>query len=345
MKPLFRKQQAFPSVTEGSTNPETTGMNHVTQPAAFEGRTLDRPHEDIEDQGLAFDLGTIIDRRKVLGAAGIGVGAMILAACTPSRTSSSATSSTTTTPAATTSQTPSATATPSATYTTEMPDEVAGPYPGDGSNGPDVLEATGVERSNITTSIGSDVAVAGVPMMVTMQVIDMANNNQPMANAAVYIWQCDAQGNYSMYSSGVTNETFLRGVQVTDAQGMVTFETIVPGCYPGRWPHIHFEVFSSIDDITDSTKAILTSQMAISEAVSSAVYADSAYTGSAANLSQLSIETDGIFADGWEMQLLDLQGSPTTGYTSAALPIPIDTNTAPTAGVMVGGGRGGFRTP
>jgi protocatechuate 3,4-dioxygenase beta subunit len=41
----------------------------------------------------------------------------------------------------------------------------------------------------------------------------------------------------------VTTESYLRGVQVTDSNGQVTFTTIYPACYSGRWPHIHFEVF------------------------------------------------------------------------------------------------------
>lgn len=220
-----------------------------------------------------------------------------------------------------------------------MPGETAGPYPGDGSNGQDVLEITGVERRNLTTSIGSNEAVAGVPLTVTLKIIDMANNNQPMAGAAVYLWHCDAQGNYSMYSEGFENETWLRGVQVADADGNVTFETIVPGCYAGRWPHMHFEVFSSINDITDATNAILTSQIALPQDVCEAVYALDDYAGSAQNMGQLTLETDNIFSDGYEQQLVTLSGSVTAGYKGEVLDVPIDVTTEPTGGSM-GGGMG-----
>lgn len=321
MTPLFRKNsKAYPAASEGT---EPQGGEVKT----FEGRVLDRQGEDVEDQGLAFDLGTLLSRRKALSVAGLGASAFVLAAC--SSENSTATSSPSASSASTT---PSASA--SATSYTEMPDEVAGPYPGDGSNGQDVLEISGVERQDITTSIGSTEAVAGVPMTVTLQVIDMVNNNQPMANAAVYLWHCDAQGNYSMYSDGYTEETWLRGVQVTDAEGKVTFKTIVPGCYTGRWPHLHFEVFSSIDDITDSTNAILTSQIAIPQAVCDVVYALDDYAGSAENLAQLTLDTDNIFSDGYDQQLLTLDGSVDAGYTSEVLPIPIDTTTEPTAGTV-----------
>lgn len=323
MTPLFRKNtKAYPAASEG-TEPQPSEVK------TFEGRVLDRQGEDVEDQGLAFDLGTILDRRKALSVAGLGASAFVLAACTSE--SNTATSSPST---SSVSAIASASASATAMSYTEMPDEVAGPYPGDGSNGQDVLEISGVERQDITTSIGSTEAVAGVPMTVTLQVIDMVNNNQPMANAAVYLWHCDAQGNYSMYSDGYTEETWLRGVQVTDAEGKVTFKTIVPGCYTGRWPHLHFEVFSSIDDITDSTNAILTSQIAIPQAVCDVVYALDDYAGSAENLAQLTLDTDNIFSDGYDQQLLTLNGSVDAGYTSEVLPIPIDTTTEPTAGTV-----------
>lgn len=328
MTPLFRiPGKPFPAASE---------HNETSEPKAgtFEGRPLARPSEDLEDQGLAFDLGTLLDRRKALSLAGLGASAFVLAACS---SENSATSSSASASATSASASPGASATATATYATEMPDETAGPYPGDGSNGQDVLEVTGVERSNITTSIGSTEKVAGVPLTLNLQVIDMANGNKPMANAAVYVWHCDAQGNYSMYSEGFTDQTWLRGVQVTDAEGKVTFETIVPGCYAGRWPHIHFEVFSSIDDIVDSTRAILTSQMAVPQGICDKVFALDSYSGSAANLAQITLETDNVFSDGWDMQLLPLTGSTDAGYTSDVLPVPIDTNTAPTAGSVPGG--------
>ena len=93
-------------------------------------------------------------------------------------------------------------------------------------------------------------------------------------------------------------------------------------------------MFSSIDDITDSTNAILTSQIAIPQAVCDAVYALDDYAGSAENLAQLTLDTDNIFSDGYDQQLLTLNGSVDAGYTSEVLPIPIDTTTEPTAGTV-----------
>ena len=98
-----------------------------------------------------------------------------------------------------------------------------------------------------------------------------------------------------MYSR-VSNETWLRGVQVADADGKVAFTTIVPGCYSGRWPHIHFEVYPEVDSITDSANAIATSQVALRQDVLDDIYAQSAYDGSAENLAQVSLANDNVFA-------------------------------------------------
>lgn len=115
----------------------------------------------------------------------------------------------------------------------------------------------------------------------------------------------------------------------------MTFKTIVPSCYSGRWRRLHFEVFSSIADITDSTNTILTSQITIPQAVCDAVYALDDYAGSAENLAQLTLDTDNIFSNGYDQQLITLNGSVDAGYTSEVMPIPIDTTAEPTAGAVV----------
>ena len=300
---------------------------------SFEGRPLHHPAEDVEDQGLAFDVGTLVSRRGALGVLGAGSVTAVLAACTGGSAS--------TTGAASDGGGASDAGGSSATSElTEMPGETAGPYPGDGSNGADVLETSGVERSDIRSSIDSDTTAEGVPLDITMTIIDMAGGDVPMEGAAVYLWQCDAAGQYSMYSEGVEEETYLRGVQIADAQGKVTFTSIFPGCYAGRWPHLHFEVFPDAESIVDATNAILTSQIALPQTEADGVYELTEYVGSAENLSQLTLETDGIFSDGYEQQLATLSGDLEAGY-SFAIDVPIDTTTEPEAGGMGGGGMGG----
>src|SRR5699024_12135604 len=85
-------------------------------------------------------------------------------------------------------------------------------------------------------------------------------------------------------------EAYMRGVQIADANGQVPCTSIVPGCYAGRWPHLHFEVFPDAESIVDAGNAILTSQIALPEAEVSEVYAREEYAGSAQNLAQLSLE-------------------------------------------------------
>lgn len=309
-----------------------------TTQSTFEGRTLDRPHEDIEDQGLHFDLTTIqnrVSRRGLLGLFGIGAGAGVLAACSPG--GGAAASSTASTTAAS-----SAAATTAAAVEnlTEMKTETGGPYPGDGSNGPDVLENVGVERTDIRSSIGGGATADGIPMTLTMNIIDMAGGNKAMAGAAIYLWHADAQGRYSMYSEGVEDETYCRGVQVVGADGKVTFTSIIPGCYDGRWPHLHFEVFPDKDSISDASNAVLTSQIAIPEDVAKEVYAVSNYDGSADNLAKVSLDTDGVFSDGADAQLPEVSGDIKSGFTFN-INVGVDTTTEETGGGMMGGGGSG----
>ncbi|HJE89894.1 MAG TPA: twin-arginine translocation signal domain-containing protein, partial [Dietzia timorensis] len=192
----------------------------VADKRTYEGRPLDRPGEDIEDQGLAFDVATLLGRRKFLGALGLGAGAVALAACSPGSSGSSASAS---------SSSASATGVADTTYT-EIPTETAGPYPGDGSNGPDVLDMTGVERSDIRSSIGGGATAEGVHITLELNIIDIAGGNVPFTGAAVYVWHCDAEGNYSMYGDGIEDETYLRGVQIAGDDGVVRFTSIMPGC-------------------------------------------------------------------------------------------------------------------
>ncbi|MGP5643208.1 intradiol ring-cleavage dioxygenase [Corynebacterium variabile] len=301
---------------------------------AFEGRLLDRPDEDVVDQGPAFDIRTLMTRRTLLGVGAAGVGAVALAACSDGSSSSVAT-----TPASSSaSSTTAVTDLPDA----EIPDETAGPYPADGSNGPDVLEESGIVRSDIRSSIGADAPVDGVPLEFSITVTDMANDDAPFENVAVYAWHCNADGLYSMYSEGVEDETWLRGVQVADADGTVSFTSIVPACYTGRWPHIHFEVYPSVEDITDSENAIATSQIAIPEDVCNAVFALDAYEGSSENLSQVTLESDNVFGDdAGASQLATMSGDVDSGYI-ASLTARVDTTTEPTGGnAPMGGGPGG----
>lgn len=311
----------------------------------YEGRPLARPDEELVDQGLAFDVTTLATRRLMLTVAGIGAASLFVAACSSSGSNSTTTTSTTSSSTTSTSTTTGSSTTTAASTSslTEIPDETAGPYPGDGSNGPDVLEQSGIIRSDIRSSFGGASGVAeGVPLDFELTILDMANGNVPFEGVAVYAWHCNREGLYSMYSEGVTDQNFLRGVQVTDADGKVRFTSIFPACYSGRWPHIHFEVYPDVADITDSTNAIATSQIALPEEVCNVVFAENGYESSVRNLAEVSLDSDNVFGDDSGVsQLATVTGSVSDGYL-ATLVVGVDTTTEPTGGsAPSGGGPGG----
>ncbi|TFI44640.1 3,4-dioxygenase subunit beta [Rhodococcus sp. 1R11] len=298
---------------------------------AYEGRLLDRPDEEVVDQGAAFDITTLLTRRRVLSIVGAGAGALALAACS----STSNAGSTTTTAASTTATAASA--------TSEIPQETNGPYPADGTNGVNVLEESGIVRRDVMSSLDGGTTVSGVPLSFTFTLTDMANDNRPFEGAAVYLWQCDANGKYSMYSEGAEDETYLRGVQTADASGSATFDTIVPGCYSGRWTHMHFEVYPDAASATNAENAVATSQVAFPQEILNDIYQLDTYPGSSTNLAQLgSLDNDNVFGDGYDLEMGTFTGDPTSGYVGS-LAVAIDTTTEPatSAGSFGRGGGGG----
>ncbi len=132
----------------------------------------------------------------------------------------------------------------------------------------------------------------------------------------MYLWHCDRLGRYSLYSAGVTNQNYLRGTQEADSNGRVTFTSIFPGCYAGRWPHIHFEVYPSLSAATSVGNRNATSQIALPKAACDEVYATSGYQSSVTNLSQVSLATDNVFSDGSSLELATVAGSASSGLTA-----------------------------
>jgi protocatechuate 3,4-dioxygenase beta subunit len=262
---------------------------------------VDHREKDLEnhDRGLDYDLTRLLHRRgmlKLVAGAGLaGAGLITLGACADDTSTAKTTS-----PQSGSAGKPGggpAGGAPEPTQTSdtangEIPEETSGPYPGDGSNGANALTQSGIVRSDITSSFGSSSTKAdGVPLKITMVINDFANNKLPLAGGAVYVWHCDRDGRYSLYSPGVTNENYLRGVQETDDRGQVSFTTIFPACYSGRWPHIHFEVYPSLAKATNSANKIATSQMALPEAAARAVYGTTGYEQSVSNLSRVSLQS------------------------------------------------------
>jgi protocatechuate 3,4-dioxygenase beta subunit len=266
-------------------------------------------HDDDHDDmgGLHRDLratGGVMDRRRVLRMAaswGAGLSVLNLLGCGSLADVAGATPTTDT----------------AAGSCSRIPEETAGPYPGDGSNGANVLGQTGVVRGDIRSSFaGLSGTAVGIPLAVELTLVS-ATTCEVLANRAVYLWHCDRGGLYSLYSAGVTNQNYLRGVQQTDAAGRLRFTSIFPGCYAGRWPHIHFEVFPSLSAATDVRNKVATSQIALPKAACDAVYATAGYEQSVRNLAGISLATDNIFSDGSALELATMTGSVSGGYVAS----------------------------
>ena len=282
-------------------------------------------HDHDHDLGLTHDLNRLqqqaLERRTalrwLLGAG--GAGALALAGCGGGGTDTAATSSSST---STSSGSSGSSSTSTSSGCSVIPSETEGPYPGDGSNSvngsiANALALSGIVRSDIRASIAGATGVAtGVPLQVIIELVNTNASCADLAGYAIYLWHCDALGRYSMYSSGVTGENYLRGVQSTGSDGTATFTTIYPGCYAGRVPHIHFEVFRSTTTATNWNNKLRTSQLCFPSDANSAVYATSGYGQSAANNSAISLATDGIFSDGYSTQMVTLTGSASAGYVA-----------------------------
>ena len=289
-----------------------------TQPPAHPtapGRTVHPDH----DRGLEFDVRTLMARRSALGLLS-GAGLVALVGCSDGTSTSTTSTSASASATATGSGTASATASDaSGAVDSVVPDETAGPYPGDGSNGADVLDDSGIVRQDIRSSFGtSTTTAAGAPLTVNLTVLDSSAGYAALEGVAVYAWQADGQGRYSMYSQGVEDEIYLRGVQPTDASGTASFTTIFPGCYDGRWPHLHFEVYRSTKEATSDGQIVKTSQIALPQAACEAVYADtSTYPSSTANLARTSLTGDRVFGDdGGIHQLATVTGDASSGFVA-----------------------------
>lgn len=290
-------------------------------------------HDELEDHdlGLSHDLPKIVERNR-LGRRGLlsilgGVGtAAALAAC--SSDGGTTTSASPPPPGAPPGGGDGGGGGPAGSGVEvaegEIPEETAGPYPGDGSNGPNVLRESGIVRRDLTTSFGDASGVAeGIATTVRLKVYDLTGDDVAvLTGAAVYLWHCDRNGDYSMYSEAIAGENYLRGVQETDAEGYVEFTTIFPAAYDGRWPHMHFEIYQSLADATSYTRKLRTSQLAIPEDACAAVYATAGYETSVSNMQRTSLDSDNVFSDGHSLQLARATGSVADGYT-LTLNVPI----------------------
>ena len=128
----------------------------------------------------------------------------------------------------------------------------------------------------------------GVPLRLGVRVRDAAQC-KPIENAVVDVWHCDAEGSYSE-----RGETYLRGLQVTNGDGVVRFTTIYPGWYPGRTVHIHAKVHLD-------KRTVLTTQFYFDDEVSAGVFLEDPYPGES-NRDGFN-STDGLYRQDLELTL------------------------------------------
>ena len=204
-----------------------------------------------------------------------------------------------------------------------IPSETEGPYPGDGTNngGTNALTLSGIVRSDIRRSVGDASGVAaGISLTIELTLV-RSGSCAALANHAIYLWHCDRDGLYSMYT--LATENYLRGVQETDADGKVTFQSIFPAAYLGRWPHAHFEIYESLDAATSGENKVWTSQLALPEDACNEVFATDGYEQSVENMAQTPLSADNVFSDGAELQMPSISGNVEDGYV-VKLTVAID---------------------
>ncbi len=300
-------------------------------------------------RGLALDVATTlsrlsitpsVERRRALRWLSAGA-ALALGACgggsdDGSGESSSSSSAAGTAGTGTTGNTSTGNTTPGTTTGTTtgstgscstIPTETQGPYPADGTSASgqraNALQLSGIVRNDIRTSLtGAGTTAQGVPLVLRLKLVDSSNGCAVLANRAIYLWHCDRAGGYSLYSSGITDLDYLRGVQVTDANGEVTFTTIFPACYSGRWPHIHFEIYSTLTAALDSGTVgdyAKVSQLALPADVCATVYNSAdGYSSSVRNLQGISLASDNVFRDdSAAQQMATVTGSAASGYLAS----------------------------
>lgn len=271
-------------------------------------------HDHDHDKGLLFDLETL-NRRSLLGllvkagmtAGLIGCGSQSVGGLNSEESSQSQGGSSNGTRTDT-----SASEVPS-TACAAIPNETNGPYPADGSNGVNILTTSGIVRSDIRSSFaGLSGTATGVPLTIQLTLTNVSDSCSALAGYAIYLWHCDKDGYYSMYD--LPNQNYLRGIQETDSTGQVSFTSIFPACYAGRWPHIHFEVYRSLASATTANNRLRTSQIAMTTNACNQVYATSAYASSLSRFNQVSLNTDNVFSDGYSLQIPELTGDPNSGF-------------------------------
>ena len=318
--PLARRttRPAISAISSPSAAPVPGTRPKLGASTMPDGSALVTAADESDTVGKLVDLaGLRLSRRRAMFAVGgVGLTALLAACGSSARSSATATSSTSevaatnpATTAATTAVAPATTvAQTSAPVATEAAATTAATAAGetvsltpDMTEGPYYLDLNLV-RSNIVEDR------EGSALGLTLNVVDASGAS--VEGAAVDIWHCDANGLYSGFVSQSTSAnggsssddgTFLRGTQLTDAAGSVTFATVYPGWYQGRTVHIHVKV-------NVAGKAIHTGQLFFDDAMTDQIYAsDTPYSARSARTTRN--DSDGIYQGGGSATVLAITGS------------------------------------
>jgi protocatechuate 3,4-dioxygenase beta subunit len=239
-----------------------------------------------------ISVASVLTRREVLGFIG-GTTAVSLVGCLRGQ-------STSVVPTNSLTQTPTSTVvTPSCVV---RPEQTEGPYFVDEK----------LNRSDIRFDPSDGSVKQGVPLQLVFQVSQVNDRScTPLSNAIVDVWHCDAEGIYSDVSDRSFNtvgKKFLRGYQVTKANGTAEFVTIYPGWYPGRAVHIHFKIRT---DSASQSAYEFTSQLYFNDALTDQVHSQAPYAAKGQRTQKN--DQDGIFRDGGEQLMLQITKA-TEGY-------------------------------
>lgn len=244
-------------------------------------------------------IGTILTRRDVLKILGIGSAATLLASCAPELLDPL-------TPA----PIPSSTPVPQSTATLAAATQTNSAIPAcvvrpEMTEGPYFVDEM-LNRSDIRSDPSDGLMVQGAPFELTFNVSQVGTNGcTPLEGAQVDIWHCDAFGVYSDVENAA-GKKFLRGYQVTDANGQAKFVTIYPGWYPGRTVHIHFKIRINGYDFT--------SQLFFDDAFTDQVYLQEPYNQRGAR--NVRNPNDNIYNNSGSQLLLNVVQD-TAGYSAA----------------------------
>ena len=185
---------------------------------------------------------------------------------------------------------------------TVSPEETDGPYPLYTSRG------SSIQRVDITDG------KTGIPLHITLNVLNTNDSCKPLANARVDIWHCDKDGYYSGYSNrgylGNQDNTalvFCRGLQYADAAGQIKFTSIYPGWYEGRVTHIHAQIY-----LDNKLKG--TTQIAFPDDINTAIYKTTLYAAHGQNTSVTKNSADMVFSDSLSSELATVTANEAGGY-------------------------------